>query len=88
LENAIDAAVSKICDEAFNVTFSTLTEHRPIVDEIVKRLLVKETVDGFELREIVKEITGKEAPAFADITSSAQEALNAMEAQGANKTTA
>jgi cell division protease FtsH len=77
LEDKIDAAVSKICDDAFEVTKSTLTEHRAIVDEIVKRLIEKETIDGLELRAIVKEITGEEAPAYANISDSAKEALEA-----------
>jgi len=77
-EEAIDAAVAKLCQEALETTTKTLTEHRPIMDELVKRLLDKETVDGFELAEIVQEITGKPAPAYAAIPVAVQESLRAQ----------
>jgi cell division protease FtsH len=84
-EEAIDAAVSKLCEEALQTTRKTLTEHRNIMDELVKRLLEKETVDGFELAEIVQEITGKPAPAYADIPVAVQESLKAQKAMEAGR---
>jgi ATP-dependent Zn protease len=76
-EDAIDAAVSQICDAAFDVTKKTLSDNRALLDEVVKRLMEKETLDGFELKDIVQEITGKPAPVYANISDSAQEALQA-----------
>merc|ERR1719327_1015224 len=77
-EVAIDAAVSKLCTEAYETTMKTLTEHRDILDEVVDRLLKKETIDGFELADIVQEKTGKVAPAYAAIPVSVQESLRAQ----------
>jgi len=79
-EAAIDAAVSKLCTEAYDTTMKCLTEHRNILDEIVVRLLDKETIDGFELAEIVQEKTGKVAPAYASIPVAVQESLKAQRA--------
>merc|ERR1719261_834674 len=79
-EAAIDVAVSKLCDEAYATTMKTLTEHRAIMDELVNRLLEEETVDGFELADLVQEMTGKPAPAYAAIPASVQESLKAQRA--------
>jgi ATP-dependent Zn protease len=79
-EAAIDAAVSKLCTEAYDNTMTTLTEHRDILDEVVKRLLEKETIDGFELADIVQEMTGKPAPAYEAIPVAVQESLKAQRA--------
>jgi cell division protease FtsH len=77
-EEAIDKAVSKLCQEAYDTTMQTLNEHRAILDEVVKRLLDKETIDGFELADIVQEKTGKPAPAYAAIPVAVQESLKAQ----------
>jgi len=61
-EQAIDSEVAKLCEEAYNTTMTTLTKHRKILDEITERLLEKETIDGFELNDIILQMTGKEAP--------------------------
>jgi cell division protease FtsH len=58
-EQAIDAEVSKLTTEAYDATMKLLTEHRAVMDELVKRLLEKETVDGFEFNDIVLQVTGK-----------------------------
>merc|ERR1719478_130221 len=79
-EAAIDVAVSKLCDEAYETTMKTLTEHRAIMDELVRRLPEKETVDGFELADLIQEMTGKPAPAYAAIPESVQESLKAQRA--------
>jgi cell division protease FtsH len=84
-EMKIDAAVSKLCDEAYATTMKTLTQHRSIMDELVKRLLEKETVDGFELADLVQEITGAPAPAYAAIPVSVQESLKAQRAMEETK---
>jgi len=51
------------------------TQHKDILDEVVVRLLEKETIDGFELADIVQEKTGKPAPAYASIPQSVQESF-------------
>jgi len=79
-EDAIDKAVSKLCDEAYETTMKTLTEHRAIMDELVTRLLDKETIDGFELADIVEKQTGKVAPAYAAIPEGVRETLKAQRA--------
>jgi hypothetical protein len=50
------------------------------MDELVTRLLDKETVDGFELADIVEKQTGKVAPAYAAIPVAVQESLKAQRA--------
>jgi ATP-dependent Zn protease len=77
-EEMIDAAVSKLCQEAYATTMKTLSEHQAIMEEVVKRLLEKETIDGFELADIVQEMTGKPAPAYAAIPVAVQESLKAQ----------
>jgi len=77
-EAAIDNAVSKLCTEAYETTMKTLTEHKAIMEELVKRLLEKETVDGFELAAIVEEMTGAPAPAYAAIPVAVQESMKAQ----------
>jgi cell division protease FtsH len=80
IETKIDAAVSKLCQEAYDTTMATLTEHKSIMEELVNRLLEKETVDGFELADIVQTMTGKPAPAYASIPVAVQESLKAQKA--------
>merc|ERR1719478_614850 len=77
-EVKIDAEVTKLCTEAYETTMKTLKEHKDILDEVVVRLLEKETIDGFELADIVQEKTGKPAPAYASIPLSVQESLRAQ----------
>jgi cell division protease FtsH len=79
-EAAIDAEVSKLCQEAYETTMATLKEHKNVMDELVTRLLEKETVDGFEFAELVEKMTGKPAPAYAAIPKSVEESLKAQRA--------
>merc|ERR1719478_1574998 len=58
-EEIIDREVSKLCDEAFKTTMETLKANRELLDKLVESLLEKETVDGFELNELVLQVTGK-----------------------------
>merc|ERR1719478_1327101 len=59
LSEKIDKEVSKLCDEAFKTTMETLKANRELLDKLVESLLEKETVDGFELNELVLQVTGK-----------------------------
>jgi cell division protease FtsH len=61
-EEAIDAAVSSICREAYERTKATLLQHRELLETVTARLVEKETVDGEELANLVGEATGR-APA-------------------------
>jgi cell division protease FtsH len=79
-EALIDTEVSKLCKEAYDTTMRVCSQHRDILDEVVKRLLEKETIDGFELAEIVEEKTGEVAPAYASIPASVRESLQAQRA--------
>jgi cell division protease FtsH len=62
-EEAIDAAVSAYCQEAYDTTMKTLKDHRDLLEALAARLLEKETVEGDELAELVQKFTGKLAPA-------------------------
>jgi cell division protease FtsH len=53
-EQAIDAAVSALCQEAYDATKRMLTENRDLLDSLVERLLEKETIEGSELTELVQ----------------------------------
>jgi cell division protease FtsH len=61
-EQAIDAAVTEICREAYETTSRTLREHRKLLDTVTERLLEKETIDGLELAKLVEDATGSERP--------------------------
>jgi cell division protease FtsH len=61
-EQAIDIEVAKLCQEAYETTMSTLKEHEPLLHELTVRLLEKETIDGFELNDLILEMTGKPPP--------------------------
>jgi cell division protease FtsH len=58
-ELAIDSEVTKLCDEAYNTTMKTLSAHRDLLDELSARLIERETLDGFEINEIILKMTGK-----------------------------
>jgi cell division protease FtsH len=79
-EIAIDAAVKELCDEAYQTTMSKLNAHRDLLEELSNRLIEKETIDGFELNDIILKMTGKPpATPFKPV---------AVEAQGSVQPTA
>merc|ERR1719198_1660518 len=49
----IDDEVKQLTQEAYDVCYKTLSENRPLMDELVKRLLDSETVDASELQSLV-----------------------------------
>merc|ERR1719450_747744 len=49
----IDDEVKLLTQEAYDVCYKTLSENRPLMDELVKRLLDSETVDASELQSLV-----------------------------------
>jgi cell division protease FtsH len=59
LSEKIDKEVSKLCDEAFKTTMDTLTANKALMERLTELLIEKETVDGFELNDLVLEVTGK-----------------------------
>lgn len=58
----IDAEIRKIIETAEATAHRILTEHRPALDKLTKRLLERETVDGEEIDEIIAEDGGKPEP--------------------------
>merc|ERR1711924_410453 len=61
-ESTIDDEVAKLVDEAYATRKETLAQYRPLLDAPVDALLEKETIDGFELDDLVEKYTGKPAP--------------------------
>merc|ERR1719359_1730301 len=59
LSEKIDKEVSKLCDEAFKTTMETLKANRELLERLTELLIEKETVDGFELNDLVLQVTGK-----------------------------
>jgi cell division protease FtsH len=51
----VDAEVRVIVDRAFQRTLSLLQQRRPLLEATAKRLLVKETLEEAELRQLVQE---------------------------------
>jgi len=52
-ELAIDGEVRKIVDKAYKHCYETLTKNRDLLDELTEALIEKETVDFFELQQMV-----------------------------------
>jgi cell division protease FtsH len=72
-EQAIDNEVTKLCTEAYQTTMATLTAHRELLEALTAELLEKETIDGFQLNDLVLKITGKPpATAFNPVPVEAQ----------------
>merc|ERR1719482_2239567 len=61
-ESTIDDEVAKLVDEAYATCKETLAQYRPLLDATVDALLEKETIDGFELDDLVEKYMGKPAP--------------------------
>jgi cell division protease FtsH len=59
----IDAEVKRILTEAHDEARRILREHRPALDELSERLLVKEVVEGEELRSLMGPIPPKDPDA-------------------------
>jgi len=58
-EAAIDRAVQALCEEAFETCYSTLSEAKPVMEELRDMLLEKETVQGDEVVKLVKKFKGE-----------------------------
>jgi cell division protease FtsH len=54
-EEAIDAAVGRLCREAYETSSRTLREQRKLLDTVAARLLEEETIDGEELARLVED---------------------------------
>jgi ATP-dependent Zn protease len=61
-ELAIDKAVQGLCDEAYETSMQTLQANRELLDELTALLIEKETIDGFELNDLILKMTGKPPP--------------------------
>ena len=55
----IDAEVKRILTEAHHEARRILRERRDVLDELSKRLLIKEVVEGDELRELLGPVPPK-----------------------------
>jgi ATP-dependent Zn protease len=82
-EAAIDSAVSKLADEAYQTTKSIMIKHKDLLDAVSNRLLEIETMDGFEFAKMVEEYTGVKSPMLERIPVQVKNELEAaLEAQG------
>jgi cell division protease FtsH len=55
---AIDEQVKNILDRAYKTATDVITTHKNSLDRIARRLLEKETLDGAEVNDILREDTG------------------------------
>jgi cell division protease FtsH len=55
---AIDEEVRRIMDRAYKTSTDVITTHKTSLDRIARRLLEKETLEGAEVNEILREDTG------------------------------
>ena len=58
-EASIDRAVTKLCEEAYETCYKTLSNARPVMDNLCEMLLEKETVQGDEVVKLVKAFKGE-----------------------------
>ena len=58
-----DERMKRILTEAHEEARRILREHRPVLDELSERLLVKEVVEGEELRSLIGPIPPKDPDA-------------------------
>jgi len=80
-EAAIDSAVEKLTREAYETTKEIMVKNRDLLDAVSERLLVIETMDGFEFARMVEEYTGIRGPMLERIPIPVQTELEAaMEA--------
>ncbi|MDH3744688.1 MAG: ATP-dependent zinc metalloprotease FtsH [Acidobacteriota bacterium] len=54
----IDREVERIIQQANERATKVVSEHRPVLDRIAEELLERETLDGAEIYEIIREMTG------------------------------
>ncbi len=57
---SIDSQVRQIIDQAYATAKDVITRHRNALDRVARRLLEKETLDGAEVNEILREETGRD----------------------------
>ncbi|HXA20558.1 MAG TPA: ATP-dependent zinc metalloprotease FtsH [Thermoanaerobaculia bacterium] len=54
----IDREVKRILDNAYNQAKEIITSHKPSLDRIARKLLERETLEGWEVNDILREETG------------------------------
>src|SRR5205085_10021748 len=54
----IDRAVRQILDKAYNTAKDIITQHKTSLDRIARKLLERETLEGWEVNDILREETG------------------------------
>ncbi|HXH39970.1 MAG TPA: ATP-dependent zinc metalloprotease FtsH [Thermoanaerobaculia bacterium] len=56
----IDREVKRILDKAYNQAKEIITNHKPALDRIARKLLERETLEGWEVNDILREETGND----------------------------
>ncbi len=56
----IDREVKRILDNAYNHAKEIITSHKPSLDRIARKLLERETLEGWEVNDILREETGND----------------------------
>ncbi|HEX9460600.1 MAG TPA: ATP-dependent zinc metalloprotease FtsH [Thermoanaerobaculia bacterium] len=56
----IDREVKRILDNAYNQAKEIITSHKPSLDRIARKLLERETLEGWEVNDILREETGND----------------------------
>lgn len=59
MQEKVDAEIKKIMDEAYKEASLVVGKQRKVLDKLVEKLLVKETLDGEEFEKIVGKKNGK-----------------------------
>jgi len=60
----IDREVSRIVNASYQYARKVLTDHRAILDRLAKHLLERETLDGDEVYQMIREMTGREPAGY------------------------
>ncbi|RPI51552.1 MAG: cell division protein FtsH, partial [Acidobacteria bacterium] len=58
----IDAEVKRLLEEAHDTARRVLTDRRPLLETVTRRLLEKEVIEGDELRELVAQFNAQPVP--------------------------
>merc|ERR1712006_9071 len=68
-ESRIDAEVTKLVNDAYDLCYNTIKENQPLMDAVVDSLLENETIDGSEMFELVAKFTGQEPKKMPDLAN-------------------
>ncbi|MDP7639619.1 MAG: cell division protein FtsH, partial [Candidatus Hydrogenedentes bacterium] len=57
---AVDNAIHTMVEDAYSDTHALITKHRAVLDAVAEALVDKETLDAWELDDIIKKIGGED----------------------------